>query len=437
VPRNASLVDMLKNIIRRMSVKRVCYIIVLDTISIRKEKYMKILVVNCGSSSLKYQLLDMETEAVLAKGYAEKVGMEGTFTTHEANGEEKTIHTQLNHHTEAIKFMVKLLTDKETGVIKDLSEIDAVGHRVVHGGENFNKSVIVDRDVKEAIKKCIPLAPLHNPANLIGIDECEKILPNVPMIAVFDTAFHQSMSKVAYLYALPYEYYEKYGIRRYGFHGTSHKYVTNKAAEVLNKKVDELKIISCHLGNGGSICALNHGIVEDTSMGFTPLEGLMMGTRSGDIDPAIIKFLVNEEGMTIDEIDNVLNTKSGLFGISGVSNDMRDIENAAREGNERALISLKMYTHMVVKYIGGYIAAMNGVDLIIFTAGTGEKGIKQREKVCNYFGYMGITIDKEANNCRSKLVEISTPDSKVKVMVVPTNEELTIARDTKEIVGNI
>ncbi|HCC06647.1 MAG TPA: acetate kinase [Clostridiales bacterium] len=397
---------------------------------------MKVLVVNCGSSSLKYQLLDMETEVVLAKGYAEKVGIEGTFTNHQANGDSKTIYKQLNNHKEAIQFMIELLTDKENGVISDINEIDAVGHRVVHGGESFNKSVIIDADVKEAIKKFIPLAPLHNPANLTGVLECEKILSNVPMVAVFDTAFHQTMEKVAYLYALPYEYYEKYGVRRYGFHGTSHKYIASKVGETLNKSINDLKIISCHLGNGASVCAINKGKVQDTSMGFTPLEGLMMGTRCGDIDPAIIKYLHDKEGLTIEQIDTILNQKSGLLGVSGISSDMRDIEKAIEEGNERAKVSIDMFEYEVVKYIGAYVAAMNGVDVIAFTAGVGENDIGVREKICEYLQFLGITIDKEANSCRGKLREISTSNSKIKVMVVPTNEELTIARDTKEVVDN-
>ncbi|HBY20978.1 MAG: acetate kinase [Clostridiales bacterium GWE2_32_10] len=396
---------------------------------------MKVLVINCGSSSLKYQLLDMQTEKVLAKGYCQKVGIEGSFSDHEANGVKTHSHRQLKDHKQALKLMSKFLTDKKIGVIFNINEIDAVGHRVVHGGENFSHSVIIDGKVKEAIRECIPLAPLHNPPNLMGIEACERIMPNTPMVAVFDTAFHQSMDKKSYLYAIPYEYYEKYGIRRYGFHGTSHKYVSNKVAEILDTKVDEIKVISCHIGNGASICAINKGKVQDTSMGLTPLEGLVMGTRCGDIDPAIIKFLSDKEGYNIHKIDDILNKNSGLLGVSGISNDIRDIEQAESEGNQRAKLALEMFAYRVAKYIGAYAAAMNGVDVVLFTAGVGENGIKVREEVCAYLGYLGIYLDKEANDSRGKLKEITTSDSKVKVFVVPTDEELMIARETKGLIG--
>ena len=396
---------------------------------------MKVLVINCGSSSLKYQLLDMQTEKVLAKGYCQKVGIEGSFSDHEANGVKTHSHRQLKDHKQALKLMSKFLTDKKIGVIFNINEIDAVGHRVVHGGENFSHSVIIDGKVKEAIRECIPLAPLHNPPNLMGIEACERIMPNTPMVAVFDTAFHQSMDKKSYLYAIPYEYYEKYGIRRYGFHGTSHKYVSNKVAEILDTKVDEIKVISCHIGNGASICAINKGKVQDTSMGLTPLEGLVMGTRCGDIDPAIIKFLSDKEGYNIHKIDDILNKNSGLLGVSGISNDIRDIEQAESEGNQRAKLALEMFAYRVAKYIGAYAAAMNGVDVVLFTAGVGENGIEVREEVCAYLGYLGIYLDKEANDSRGKLKEITTSDSKVKVFVVPTDEELMIARETKGLIG--
>ena len=396
---------------------------------------MKVLVINCGSSSLKYQLLDMQTEKVLAKGYCQKVGIEGSFSDHEANGVKVHSHRQLKDHKQALKLMSKFLTDKKIGVIFNINEIDAVGHRVVHGGENFSHSVIIDDKVKQAIRECIPLAPLHNPPNLMGIEACERIMPNTSMVAVFDTAFHQSMDKKSYLYAIPYEYYEKYGIRRYGFHGTSHKYVSNKIAEVLDTKADEMKIISCHIGNGASVCAINKGKVQDTSMGLTPLEGIIMGTRCGDIDPAIIKFLSDKEGYNIHKIDDILNKNSGLLGVSGISNDIRDIEQAESEGNQRAKLALEMFAYRVAKYIGAYAAAMNGVDVVLFTAGVGENGIKVREEVCAYLGYLGIYLDKEANDSRGKLKEISTSDSRVKVFVVPTDEELMIARETKGLVG--
>ncbi len=404
---------------------------------------MKVLVINCGSSSLKYQLLEMDTEEVIAVGYCQKVTIDGSFTDHEAHGKKVTIEKQLDTHTDAVKFVLELLTDKENGVISNVNEIKAVGHRVVHGGENFKSSAIITAEVKKAIKDCAELAPLHNPANMLGIEACEAAMPGVPMVAVFDTAFHQSMDKMSYLYAIPYEYYEKYGIRRYGFHGTSHKYVSNKIAETLGKKVEDLKIISCHLGNGCSLCSINKGKVQDTTMGLTPLEGLMMGTRSGDIDPAIVKFLVEKEGITVAEVDNILNKKSGLSGVSGVGSDMRDITTAAEEGNERAAVAREMFVYKVAKYIGAYAAAMNGVDVILFTAGVGENSPVTREMLFKYLGYLGIKLDFEANasvthkvkHVSEKLKQISTSDSRVKVWVVPTDEELMIARDTKGLIN--
>lgn len=396
---------------------------------------MKVLVINCGSSSLKYQLLDMDTENVLASGYCEKVGIEGSFDTHKVNGEKIKVERPMPTHEEALKLMIELLTTGEHKVINDVSEIDAIGHRIVHGGEKFAKSVLITDEVVKMIEDCVPLAPLHNPANLIGLNVAKKIFgDNMPMVGVFDTAFHQTMPKSSFLYALPYEYYEKYGVRRYGFHGTSHKYVS----ELISKKLgrDDLKIISCHIGSGASICAINAGKVVDTTMGLTPLEGLMMGTRSGDIDPAIIKFLADKEGLTIDEIDTILNKKSGLLGVSGVSNDSRDVMDAMAT-NERAKVANDMFEYRIVKYIGAYAAAMNGVDVILFTAGCGENSIPTRESIMNKISYLGIKLDAEANNCRGKEVKISTDDSKVECWVVPTNEELMIARDTKEIVENM
>ena len=396
---------------------------------------MKVLVINCGSSSLKYQLLDMETENVLASGYCEKVGIEGSFNTHKVNGEKIKIEREMPTHEEALKLMIELLTTGEHKVIEDVSEIDAIGHRIVHGGEKFASSVLINDEVIKMIEECAALAPLHNPANLVGVNVAKKIFgEDMPMVGVFDTAFHQTMPKSSYLYALPYEYYEKYAVRRYGFHGTSHKYVS----ELISKKLgrNDLKIISCHIGSGASICAIDGGKVVDTTMGLTPLEGLMMGTRSGDIDPAIIKFLADKEGLTIDEIDTILNKKSGLLGVSGVSNDSRDVMDAMAT-NERAKIANDMFEYKIIKYIGAYAAAMNGVDVILFTAGVGENSIQSRENIVEKISYLGITLDKEANNSRGKEVMISTEDSKVKVYVVPTNEELMIARDTKDIVSNL
>lgn len=396
---------------------------------------MKILVLNCGSSSLKYQLINMENEEVMAKGYLEKIGLPDSFLTHTVNGEKHKIEKKINNHEEGIKLVVDQLLDNEYGVIKDLKEIDAVGHRVVHGGEKFSGSVLITDDVITAMKECIPLAPLHNPAGITGIEACQKALPGVPMVGVFDTAFHQTLPEKAYMYAIPYEYYEKYGIRKYGFHGTSHKFVSQRVAEVMNKPIEDLKIISCHLGQGASLCAVDGGKSIETTMGLTPLAGVPMGSRSGDIDPSIVTFLMKNENLSSDEMDKILNKQSGKLGLSGVSIDDRDIEAAAKEGNKRAQLAIDNFAYQVAGFIGKLAVQMKGVDVITFTAGIGENGIDARKNICEYLGVLGIKIDNEKNNCRGKEVEISTPDSKVKVYVIPTNEELMIARDTKEIVS--
>ena len=395
---------------------------------------MKVLVINCGSSSLKYQLIDMETESVLAKGLCERIGIEGSRLKHEPTGKDKVvIEENMADHNDAVKMVLDALVDPNHGVISSMDEINAIGHRVVHGGEEFSGSVIIDDAVMNALVKCSDLAPLHNPANIIGIKACEKIMPGVPQCGVFDTAFHQTVPKKAYLYALPYEYYEKYGVRRYGFHGTSHRFVSSEAAKMMGKPIEETKIITCHLGNGGSIAAVEHGKSVDTTMGFTPLEGLIMGTRCGDIDPSIVTFLENKEGLSAKEVDEIMNKKSGVLGISGVSSDFRDVEAAAAEGNERAQVALDAFAYKVAKSIGSYAAAMNGVDAIVFTAGLGENSGSTRQEICDYLGYLGVKLDAEANSKRGKAMEISTADSKVKVFVIPTNEELVIARDTKEL----
>lgn len=397
---------------------------------------MNILVINCGSSSLKYQLIDSESEKVLAKGLCERIGIDGSAITHQpAGGEKVTTEVDMPNHTAAVKYVIEKLVDANVGVVKSLAEIGAVGHRIVHGGEKFAKSVVITEEVMKAIEECNDLAPLHNPANLIGVNSCREIMPNVPMVAVFDTAFHQTMPKKAYLYGLPYEYYDKYKVRRYGFHGTSHDFVSARAAELLGKDRKDLKIIVCHLGNGASVSAVKNGECVDTSMGLTPLEGLLMGTRSGDMDPAIVSFIADKEGMTADEVINVCNKKSGVLGLSGgVSSDFRDLAAAAAEGNDKAATALETWAYHVAKYVGAYAAAMNGVDLIAFTAGVGENNIDARAEICSYLGYLGVTIDAEANNKRGEEITISTPDSKVTVMVVPTNEELAIARETLRLV---
>ncbi len=396
---------------------------------------MNILVINCGSSSLKYQLIDMNDEIVLAKGLAERIGIEGSRVKHEAKGKDKlVVEEPMTSHKEAINIVLKSLVDKTYGAISSLEEIDAIGHRVVHGGEKFASSVVIDKDVIDAMKECIDLAPLHNPPNIIGIEACKELLPDVPMVAVFDTAFHQSMPEKAYIYPLPYELYKELGIRRYGFHGTSHRYVSQKVAELTNDDIKNLKIITCHLGNGASVAAIENGKSVDTSMGLTPLEGLVMGTRCGDIDPAIVSFLMNKKKMSIAEVNNIMNKKSGVLGISGVSSDFRDIEEAVKDGDCRAKLALDKFYYVVKKYIGSYAAAMGGVDVIVFTAGLGENSISAREEICKGLEFLGIEIDSDKNNTRGKDAVISKDNSKVKVFVIPTNEELMIARDTKELV---
>lgn len=395
---------------------------------------MKVLVVNCGSSSIKYQLINMENEEVMAKGYLEKIGLPDSFLTHKVNGEKYRIEKVITNHEEGIKLVLDQLLDENYGVIKDLKEIDAVGHRVVHGGEKFSDSVIITDEVIDAMKECIPLAPLHNPAGITGIEACKKVLPNVPMVGVFDTAFHQTIPEEAYIYAIPYEYYEKYRIRKYGFHGTSHKFVSRRVAELMGKPVEDLKIITCHLGQGGSLCAVKDGKSVDTSMGLTPLAGIPMGTRCGDIDPSIVTFLMKQENLTPDEMDTILNKKSGKLGISGVSFDDRDIEKAAAEGNQRAKLAIDTFAYQVLGFIGRYAAQMNGVDVITFAGGVGENGPEVRSKICNSLEFLGVKIDEEKNKVRGKECEISTPDSKVKVYIVPTDEELMIARDTMNLV---
>ena len=395
---------------------------------------MNILVINCGSSSLKYQLINSETEGVLAKGLCERIGIDGMLTYQPEGGEKEKSEIAMPTHTEAINAVLAALTNEKSGVIKSLSEVGAVGHRVVHGGEKFTSSCLINDESMKAIEECNDLAPLHNPANLIGIRACQELMPGVPMVAVFDTAFHQTMPDVAYTYGIPYEYYEKYKVRRYGFHGTSHSYVSKRTAEIVGKPYDQMKIIVCHLGNGASISAVNCGKSVDTSMGLTPLEGLVMGTRSGDLDPAIIDFVGKKEGLSLDEMSEVLNKKSGMLGISGVSSDGRDLEAAAETGNKRAQLALDVFDYRVIKYIGAYAAAMNGVDAIAFTAGIGENNIKMRKDVCSSLTYLGVKLDEEKNNVRGEERIISADDSKVQVLLVPTNEELAIARETLALV---
>jgi acetate kinase len=396
---------------------------------------MKILVINTGSSSLKYQLIDMTNESVLAKGLCDRIGIENSFLKQTRTGSEPVvIQKDMQNHKVAIQEVIHALTDKETGVISNMSDIGAVGHRVVHGGEKFHDSVVIDDEVMKTIRDCIELAPLHNPPNIIGIEACKEIMPDTPMIAVFDTAFHQTMPKYAYLYALPYDIYEKYGVRKYGFHGTSHKYVANRTAEILGKPLDSLRIITCHLGNGASVCAIRYGKSIETSMGFTPLAGLAMGTRCGTIDPAVVKYLMEKENMTIKQIDEYLNKKSGVLGISGISSDFRDIEAAAEAGNERAALAIEIFCYRVKKYIGEYAAVMDGTDAVVFTAGIGENNPLVRKKVLNGLDYMGIVTDWEKNEVRGKEIDISTPGARVKTLVIPTNEELAIARETFKLV---
>ena len=399
-------------------------------------KKMNVLVINCGSSSLKFQLIDAVSEEVLAKGICERIGIDGRLTYQPEGGEKEKSDKPMPTHTEAIQFVIEALMNPETGVVKDLHEIGAVGHRVVHGGEKFASSVVITEEVKQAVTECNELAPLHNPANLIGIEACENLMPGTPMVAVFDTAFHQTMPEKAYMYGLPYEYYAKYKVRRYGFHGTSHSYVSKKAAEIMGKPYDQLKTIVCHLGNGSSVTAVLNGESVDTSMGLTPLEGLVMGTRSGDVDPAILDFLAQKEGFDIPEIMDILNKKSGVFGLSGeLSSDFRDLTDAMNAGDKKAKIAMDVFSYRVAKYIGSYVAAMNGVDDIVFTAGIGENDDYVRAQVCSYLDYLGVIFDKELNKgLRGRQVELSLPGSKVRVFVIPTNEELAIARETLALV---
>ena len=399
---------------------------------------MKILVINCGSSSLKYQLIDSESEQVLAKGLCERIGIEGSMFTYQKPGCDKIVN-QIDQpdHKKSISIVLDALTDKENGVIADLSEIGAVGHRLVHGGEEFAASTLITDEVIKVVESCNDLAPLHNPANIIGVNACRELMPETPMVGVFDTAFHQSMPAEAYIYGIPYEYYKKDKVRKYGFHGTSHAFVSKRTAEILGLDYDKAKIIVCHLGNGASICAVDGGKSVETSMGLTPLMGLVMGTRSGEIDPGVMEYLGKKENLSFEEIMTMLNKKSGILGISGISSDFRDIDAAIEDGNEQAKLAKDVFVHRVVSYVGSYIAVMNGVDAIVFTAGVGENDPSAREAIIEHFGYVGAYIDPEKNNVRGKETVISTDDSKVKVLLVPTNEELMIARDTKAIVEGL
>lgn len=398
---------------------------------------MKILVINCGSSSLKYQLINMENEEVLAQGLVERIGIEGSILTQKVEGRDKYIIEQpMKDHQDAIRLVLGALVDETHGVIKSMDEISAVGHRVVHGGEKYSKSVLVDDEVMNYLEECVKLAPLHNPPNIIGINACKALMPNTPMAVVFDTAFHQTMPAKAFTYAIPYELYQKHGIRRYGFHGTSHKYVSRKVAEVMDKNIEDLKIITCHLGNGGSLTAVDGGKSVDTSMGFTPLEGIVMGTRSGNIDPAIVTYLINELGYTSEEVNTMLNKKSGLLGISELSSDFRDIRDAAFDRKEeRAILTKDVFFYSIKKQIGAYAAAMGGVDVIVFTAGIGENSIETREGVLEGLEFLGVKLDKEKNAIRADINEISTDDSRVKAYVIATNEELMIAKETLELIN--
>ena len=396
---------------------------------------MKTLIINCGSSSLKYQLIDMSTEECMVQGLVERIGIEGSLLTQKVEGKDKyVINTEIKNHKEAIKLVLEALVDPVHGVIKSMDEISAVGHRVVHGGEKYSDSVLINDEVLQSIKDCIVLAPLHNPPNVIGIEACKELMPNTPMVAVFDTAFHQTMPKHSYICPLPYDLYQKYGIRKYGFHGTSHKYVSNKVAEVIGKDIKDLKIVTCHLGNGCSLAAVKNGKSVDTSMGFTPLAGVMMGTRSGSIDPSVISFLIEQHGYTIEEVDELLNKKSGVLGISGVSSDFRDVLAAAESGNERAKLALEIFYYKVRTQIAAYAGAMGGIDVIVFTAGIGENSSITRKEILKGLEFFGFELNEENNEIRGKIQEISTEDSRVKVYVVPTNEELMIARDTAKLV---
>ncbi len=396
---------------------------------------MKVLIINCGSSSLKYQLIDSETEEVLAKGLCERIGIEGGMLTHSPAGKKKVERqVEMPDHVKAVELVLESLTDKENGVISSLKDIDAVGHRLVHGGESFSEATLINDEVIKTIEACNDLAPLHNPANLIGIRSCRQLMPEVPMVGVFDTAFHQTMPKKAYLYGIPYEYYEKYKIRRYGFHGTSHSYVSKRTAEILHKNYQDFKVIVCHLGNGASVSAVKNGQCVDTSMGLTPLEGLFMGTRSGDLDPAILEFICNKENITVSQMVEILNKKSGVLGLSGLSSDFRDLIAAAGEGNERAKTTLEAYSYRVAKYIGAYTAAMNGVDAIVFTAGIGENNSDVRQMVGDYLSYLGTGVDRAKNSIRGEEAIISYDEARIPILVVPTNEELAIARETVKLI---
>ena len=396
---------------------------------------MKILIVNAGSSSLKYQLINMDNEATIAQGMIERIGIEGGKLTQKANGEKRVIMSDMKDHLDAVAMMIQVLTDKDYGVITSMNEVGAVGHRVVQGGELFTASAVINDEVIAAIEKNVQLAPLHNPANLMGIYACQKIMPNTPMVAVFDTAFHQTMPPKSYLYGVPMEYYERLRVRRYGFHGTSHRYVSQRAAEILGRPIEELRLVTCHLGNGSSMAAVQFGKSVDTSMGMTPLEGVIMGTRSGNVDPAVLQFIMNHENLDINQMLDILNKQSGFLGISSVSSDMRDVEEAAANGDRNSQIAIDMLYQGIKKYIAAYAAVMGGVDAVIFTAGIGENGWELREGVLENMEFLGIKFDKEKNKVRGKEIEISTPDSKVKVLVVPTNEEIVIARDTLALVG--
>ncbi len=399
---------------------------------------MKVLVVNCGSSSLKYQVLEMNDSTLLAKGLVERIGIDGSVMKHEKIGMDKYIfEAPMKNHKDAIGYVLEALTNKEHGVVASMDEISAVGHRVVHAGERYASSVLITDDVMDALEECVDLAPLHNPPNILGIRACQELMPETPMVAVFDTAFHQTMKPENYLYAIPYELYEKHKIRKYGFHGTSHKYVSMRAAELMGKDVKDLRVITCHLGNGASCAAIKNGVCVDTSMGFTPLDGLVMGTRSGAIDPAVITFIAEKEGISAEEVINILNKKSGVAGLSGVSSDFRDLEEAEAQGNERAILALKVFALRVKSYIGSYMAKMNGADAIVFTAGVGENDIGMRKLICSEMQGLGIELDDGKNNVRGKEQIISMDSSKVKIMLIPTNEELMIAQDTVEIVSKL
>ncbi|MDD6037583.1 MAG: acetate kinase [bacterium] len=392
---------------------------------------MNVLVINCGSSSLKYQVIDSESEKVLAKGICERIGIDGRLVYTPAGGEKEVSNLDMPTHKQAVQFVIDALTNEKTGVIKSLDEIGAVGHRLVHGGEKFASSSVIDDDVIAAVESCNDLAPLHNPANLIGVRACQELMPNTPMVGVFDTAFHQTMPMEAYMYGIPYKYYEQYKVRKYGFHGTSHSFVSKRMAQLLDKPIEDLKIIVCHLGGGASVCAVKGGKSVDTSMGLSPLEGLIMGTRSGDVDPSVLEFISKKENLDIDGIMNILNKESGVYGLSGVSSDFRDLQEGTVNGNERCKMAVDIFCYRVLKYIGSYVAAMDGVDAIVFTAGLGENDEIVRANIVNRLGFLGIKLDKEANdNGRGKEIAISTPDSKVPVWIVPTNEELAIARET-------